>query len=199
MEENMLISHLAYLSPKPNRPSGQLSSASDTRHLADTGRHSTSVRREPQEQTIRRLHQSANDSLRSVHRLLDNVASQHHVRLLLDHNESQELDAIKTNDQRNPAWWFKTTRDVVYGPRKYLGIGLRHLGPERECNTLLLLKHLRANTKLAHLRIGLAWFQLQSGITQPILECQRHTSIFGWFRSLDSFFHQAEIAACYIA
>jgi hypothetical protein len=45
---------------------------------------------------------------------------------------------------------FKTTRDVVYGPRKYLGIGLRHLGPEQGVQqTLLLLKHLRANQNSA--------------------------------------------------
>jgi hypothetical protein len=67
----------------------------------------------------------------------------------------------------------KTMRDVVFGPRKYIGIGIRHLGSEQGVQqTLLLLKHLRANQKLSTLlRIGLTWFQLQAGITQPVLEC----------------------------
>jgi hypothetical protein len=56
----------------------------------------------------------------------------------------------------------KTTRDVVFGPRKYLGIGLRHahLGPEQGVQqNLLLLKHIRANQKFSMLlRIGLTWF-----------------------------------------
>jgi hypothetical protein len=44
----------------------------------------------------------------------------------------------------------KTTRDVVFGLRTYLGISLRHLGPERGVQqSLLLLKHLRTNHKLS--------------------------------------------------
>jgi hypothetical protein len=86
----------------------------------------------------------------------------------------------------------KTTRDIVFGPNKYLGIGLRHLGYEQgvqQC--ILLLKHLRANQKLGQiLRIGLAWFQLHAGISQPILECP-HLDLpyleIGWFRSLRTF------------
>jgi hypothetical protein len=91
----------------------------------------------------------------------------------------------------------KTTRDVVFGPRKYLGIGL---GPEQGVQqTLFLLKHLRANQKLSTLRrIGLTWFQLQSGITQPVLECPGLDIPYleiGWFQSLCQFFCsiQAEI------
>jgi hypothetical protein len=94
----------------------------------------------------------------------------------------------------------KTTRDVVFGPRRYLGIGLRHLGPEQGVQqTLLLLKHLQANHKLSTLlRIGLTWFQLHAGITEPVLECP-DTYIpyleIGWFRSLRQFLCsiQAEI------
>jgi hypothetical protein len=67
----------------------------------------------------------------------------------------------------------KTTRDVVFGPSRYLGIGLIHLGYEQgiqQC--ILLLKHLHANQKLRQLRcIGLAWFQLHAGISKPVLEC----------------------------
>jgi hypothetical protein len=85
----------------------------------------------------------------------------------------------------------KTTRDVVFGPRKYLGIGL---GPEQgvQQTLLFLLKHLRANQKLSTLlRIGLTWFQLQSGITQPVLECPGLDIPYleiGWFQSLCQFF-----------
>jgi hypothetical protein len=67
----------------------------------------------------------------------------------------------------------KMTRDVVFRPRKYLGMGLHHLGPEQGVQqTLLLLKHIRANQQLSTLlRIGLSWFQLHAGINQQILEC----------------------------
>jgi hypothetical protein len=83
----------------------------------------------------------------------------------------------------------KTTRDVVFGPRKYLGIGLRHLSSEQGVQqTLLLLKHLRANQKLSTLlRIALTWFQLQSGITQPVLESHALPLPYleiGWLQSL---------------
>jgi hypothetical protein len=86
----------------------------------------------------------------------------------------------------------KTTKDVVFGPSKYLGMGLRHLGYEQgvqQC--ILLIKHLRAHQKLSQLlRIGLAWFQLHAGISKPILECPEleltHLET-GWFRSLRTF------------
>jgi hypothetical protein len=94
----------------------------------------------------------------------------------------------------------KTTRDVVFGPRKYLRIGLRHLGPEQGVQQpLLLLKHVQANQKLSTLlRIGLSWFQLQAGIKEPILECPNLEVPYleiGWFRSLRQFLCsiQAEI------
>jgi hypothetical protein len=120
---------------KPNRPSGQLSSASNTRHLADTGgtQHKQYAESLARANLRGWMHQSANDSIRSVHRLLDNVASLTFgfSSTTMNHNNSTQS---KTNDQRNPAEngvQFKTTRDVVYG---YLGIGLRHLGPEQGCN-----------------------------------------------------------------
>jgi hypothetical protein len=86
----------------------------------------------------------------------------------------------------------KTTRAVVYSPTKYLGIGLRHLGAEQGVQqTLLFLKRIRANQKLSTLlRIGLTWFQLQSGLTDPVLECPALDLPYleiGWFRSLRQF------------
>jgi hypothetical protein len=86
----------------------------------------------------------------------------------------------------------KTTRDVVFGPRKYLGMGLQHLGSEQGVQqTLLLLKHIRANQKLSTLlRIGLSWFQLHTGINQQILEYPAIEVLYleiGWFRSLRQF------------
>jgi hypothetical protein len=90
------------------------------------------------------------------------------------------------------AYSSKTTRDVVFGPNKYLGIGLRHLGYEQgvqQC--ILLLKHLRADQKLSQLlRIGLAWFQLHAGISKPVLECPHLELPYietGWFRFLRTF------------
>jgi hypothetical protein len=53
------------------------------------------------------------------------------------------------------------------------------------------LKHIRADQELSSLlRIGLEWFQLQSGIAQPILECPSLNVSYlevGWFRSLRYF------------
>jgi hypothetical protein len=42
MEEEH-VNHIWSIQSKPNRPSGQLSSASNTRHMADTGRHTAQV------------------------------------------------------------------------------------------------------------------------------------------------------------
>jgi hypothetical protein len=86
----------------------------------------------------------------------------------------------------------KTTRDVVFGPSKYLGLGLGHLGHEQGVQQyILMLKHLRADQKLSQLlRIGLAWFQLHAGISKPILECPELELPYleiGWFRSLRTF------------
>jgi hypothetical protein len=87
----------------------------------------------------------------------------------------------------------KTTRAVVYGSTRYLGLGLRHLGAEQGVQqTLLFLKHIRANQKLSTLlRIGLTWFQLQAGLTDPVLECPELDIPYleiGWlFRSLRQF------------
>jgi hypothetical protein len=78
---------------------------------------------------------------------------------------------------------------------------MRHLEPEQGVQqALLLLKHIRANQKLSQLmQIGLSWFQLQAGTTQPALECHElalpcYLEI-GWFRSLRQFLCkiQAEI------
>jgi hypothetical protein len=86
----------------------------------------------------------------------------------------------------------KTFRDVVFGPRKYLGIGARDLVKERGVQqTLLLLKHIRSDQALSTLlRIALEWFQLHAGITSPILECPNlktpHLEA-GWFTTLRLF------------
>jgi hypothetical protein len=86
----------------------------------------------------------------------------------------------------------KTSRHVVFGPHKYLGIGLRHLGPEQgvqQC--LLFLKTIRSELEFSKLiRIGLSWFQLESGISVPILECPTLDIPYledGWFKMLREF------------
>jgi hypothetical protein len=83
----------------------------------------------------------------------------------------------------------KTCRHVVFGPRKYLGIGARDLVKERGVQQiLLLLKHIRSDQDLSTLlRIALEWFQLQAGITSPILECPNLKLPYledGWFTTL---------------
>ena len=86
----------------------------------------------------------------------------------------------------------KTSRDVVFGPRQFLGIGSRDLVTEQGVQqSLLLLKHIRSNQDLSTLlRIGLEWFQLHAGITRPILECTNLELPYlepGWFNSLRQF------------
>jgi hypothetical protein len=60
----------------------------------------------------------------------------------------------------------KTCRAVVFGPRRLLGIGDRHLYYEQGVGaTLQLLKHIRAASKLGtFLQIGLDWTQLHPGV-----------------------------------
>jgi hypothetical protein len=69
----------------------------------------------------------------------------------------------------------KTARAVVFGPRRFLGTGDRHLYYEQGIGaTLQLLKHIRANSKLGDfLKIGLNWTQLHAGVSFPILENTR--------------------------
>jgi hypothetical protein len=86
----------------------------------------------------------------------------------------------------------KTSRDVVFGPKKYLGIGCRDLAPERGIQqTLILLKHIRADQELSTLlQIGLEWFQIHAGVGRPILECPDLEIPYlevGWFRALRYF------------
>jgi hypothetical protein len=56
----------------------------------------------------------------------------------------------------------KTSRAVVFGPRRFLGIGDRHLHYEQGIGrTLQLLKHIRSDPKLGtFLKIALDWTQL---------------------------------------
>jgi hypothetical protein len=65
----------------------------------------------------------------------------------------------------------KTPRAVVFGPRRFLGIGDRHLYHKQGIGgTLQLLKHIRSDSKLGtFLQIGLDWTQLHAGVSFPIL------------------------------
>jgi hypothetical protein len=68
----------------------------------------------------------------------------------------------------------------------------RDLATERGVQqTLLLLKRIRTNQDLSTLfQIGLEWFQLQAGITRPILECpdlEIPCLEVGWLRALRDF------------
>jgi hypothetical protein len=86
----------------------------------------------------------------------------------------------------------KMHRAVVFGPRRYLGIGLHHLKPDQGIGqTLQLLKHVHSNSKLgAFLQIVLDWTQLYAGISSPILECTRITLPhleMGWYTSMREF------------
>jgi hypothetical protein len=78
----------------------------------------------------------------------------------------------------------KTCRDVVFGPRKHLGIGARDLATERGAQQTLLHPHQTL------FQIGLERFQLPAGITRPILECpdlKIPCLEVGWFRALQNF------------
>jgi hypothetical protein len=86
----------------------------------------------------------------------------------------------------------KTARTVVFGPRRFLGIGDRHLCYEQGVGaTLQLLKHIRANSKLGDfLKICLDWTQLHAGVSFPILENTRRALPHleqGWFVSTRTF------------
>jgi hypothetical protein len=86
----------------------------------------------------------------------------------------------------------KTCRAVVFGPRRYLGIGHRHLYHEQGIGqTLQMIKHIRSASKLgSFLQIGIDWTQLHAGVSFPIFE---HTTIAlphlerGWYPSTREF------------
>ena len=86
----------------------------------------------------------------------------------------------------------KTPRAVVFGPRRFLGIGDRHLYYKQGIvGTLQLLKHIRSGSKLGtFVQIGLDWTQLHAGVSFPILE---ETSLSlphlepGWFPTTRTF------------
>jgi hypothetical protein len=86
----------------------------------------------------------------------------------------------------------KTSRAVVFGPRRYLGIGLRHLYYEQGIGqTLQLLKHIRSDSNLgSFLQVGLDWTQLHAGVSTPIMENpQQHLPHLerGWYTSMREF------------
>ena len=66
----------------------------------------------------------------------------------------------------------KTPHAVVFGPRRFLGIGDRHFYHEQGLGgTLQLLKHLRSDSKLGtFLQIGLDLTQLHAGVSFSIME-----------------------------
>jgi hypothetical protein len=66
----------------------------------------------------------------------------------------------------------KMSRKVVFGPRRYLGIGMRHLYYEQGIEqTLQSLKHIRSDSPLgSFFQIGVDWTQLHAGVSYPILE-----------------------------
>ncbi len=86
----------------------------------------------------------------------------------------------------------KTPRAVVFGPRRLLGIGDRHLYHEQGIGaTLQFLKHVRSSSQLGtFLQIGLDWTQLHAGVsfsilentTQPLPHLEK-----GWFPAMRDF------------
>jgi hypothetical protein len=86
----------------------------------------------------------------------------------------------------------KTSRAVVFGPRRFLGIGDRHLYYEQGIGaTLQLVKHIRSGSNLGtFLQIGLDWTQLHAGVSFSILE-NTITALphleHGWFPMIRKF------------
>jgi hypothetical protein len=86
----------------------------------------------------------------------------------------------------------KTSRAVVFGPRRFLGIGDRHLHCKQGIGgTLQLLKHIRSDSKLGtFLKIALDWTQLHAGVSFPILGNTRLSLPHleqGWFPTIRTF------------
>ena len=85
---------------------------------------------------------------------------------------------------------------VVYAPKWFGGLGLRHLHCEQGIGKLQqLLGHIRANTSLGRLFLtNIDWFQQLSGLPRPIL--QLTTPIPGtrnqWIASLRSFLRETQ-------
>jgi hypothetical protein len=116
---------------------------------------------------IRRwMHQSANDSIRSVHRLLDNVASSitfgfssTTMNQTTRRNQKPMINAITKwgtvqNDTRRRLWTAEIPRNRPTTP-----------GTRTGCNDPSPLETPSRQSKLSTLlRIGLAWFQLQSAL-----------------------------------
>jgi hypothetical protein len=122
-------SHIRPLpSQNPNRPSGQLSSASNTGIWPTPEAHSTSNTKSLARANLRgRMHQSANDSLRSVHRYWT-MWLQPSFRLSTTMNRN---NSTKTNDPAQSCEKVLVQNDTR---RNTSEIGLRHLGPEQRCN-----------------------------------------------------------------
>jgi hypothetical protein len=86
----------------------------------------------------------------------------------------------------------KASRVVVFGPRRYLRIGLRHLYYKQGIGqTLQLLKHIRSDSNLgSFLQIGLDWTQLHAGVSFPIMENPQQNLPRlerGWYTSMREF------------
>jgi hypothetical protein len=86
----------------------------------------------------------------------------------------------------------KISRAVIFGPRRFLGIGDRHLCYEQGIGgTLQLLKHIRSDSKLGtFLKISLDWTQLHAGVSFPILQKIRLSLLpleQGWFPATRTF------------
>jgi hypothetical protein len=86
----------------------------------------------------------------------------------------------------------KTSRAVVFCPRRFLGIGNHHLCNEQGIGgTLQFFKHIRSDSKLGtFLKIALDWTQLHAGVSFPILENTRLSLPHleqGWFPATRTF------------
>jgi hypothetical protein len=88
-------------------------------------------------------------------------------------------------------------RQVVYAPKIYQGLGLRHLFDLQGCDgTRLLLQEINMtdSSTRAMLKAVLETIQLESGIGSPILEDTRPLDYleWGWIPQIQDFLHHID-------
>ena len=118
--------------------------------------------------------------------------------LSISHNHPQTLSKIQSAPIRVTLikLGFKrtTSHAIVFGSQRYGGLRLRDLPTEQGiAQTILLLRHLRAQTDVGRLAlISLQWLQLIASTSKPILEYTSpplpHLNA-DWFITLRAFLH----------
>jgi hypothetical protein len=94
-----------------------------------------------------------------------------------------------------------TRKEILYGPLDLGGANFRHLYVEQGVGQVtLFLRHWRKNSVSGRLlRIAVAWFQSQTGVSYSILE-KVHTDLphleSKWLKSLRAFLHSIQSSLC---